>query len=66
MNSYKLDDTREQRMVTQRVQAFMGLVWRKVDGKVEQEVCGHAHLKRSVANACAEKMAKRFNREDAR
>ena len=46
-----------------QVRAFRGVVWRKADGKVEQQHCEHAHSKRTSAAKCAEGMAKRMNRK---
>jgi hypothetical protein len=46
-----------------RVKVFVGVLWRRVDSKVQQTDCGHnEHSKRSSAVACAETVAKRLNR----
>jgi hypothetical protein len=56
--------TRESGIVRQSVRAFRGqIVRRGEDGKAEYDHCGHAHNKLKVARQCAEREARRRNRE---
>ena len=56
--------TRESGIVHQHVGAFRGqIVRRGDDGKAEYDHCGHAHNKPKIARKCAEREARRRNRE---
>jgi hypothetical protein len=56
--------TRESGIVRQSVRAFRGqIVRRGEDGQAEYDHCGHAHNKPKVARQCAEREARRRNRE---
>jgi hypothetical protein len=56
--------TRESGIVYQHVRAFRAqIVRRGDDGKAEHDHCGHAHNKPKAARACAEREARRRNRE---
>jgi hypothetical protein len=59
--------TRDSGIVYQHVGAYQGVVSRRgADGKQEIERCPHAHNKASAARKCAERAARRFNREEKR
>lgn len=54
-------------LVRYAVRAYRGAIMRRdEDGKREYDHCGHAHMKPKVARACAEKEARRRNRELAK
>lgn len=56
--------TRDSGIVYQHVRAFRGqIVRRGPDGKPEYDHCPHAHNKPKVARQCAEREARRRNRE---
>jgi hypothetical protein len=57
-------DRRVYRNIT-RTHCWAARVFRCVDGKWEQDECMHNHTTPGVAKRCAEKLARRFNREDA-
>jgi hypothetical protein len=42
---------------------YRGRIWRKVNGRQEQDFCPHNHLKPGPARTCGQRAARRRNRE---